>query len=242
MPFTSYQFQLGDWYLTLQQESTLVIWIWSNADVCRCWKYKPSSKWLQTSQFHRWKKTILTCLCLCHETNWKAITHNLIALLIHALKCHGPVSRQLLTVLGIPKNLGDSETWSTCVRAHFAKDTFGKKEPTNEFKHASAKRCLVTLTWSESYAAHQMPLGETLAACNRKLGGTLPWCFSAIFWPSKLLRSGGIAARLESGYRCDTQTATEVSWRKKSSQISCKRLRPSSFLTNNGFHEYQQTS
>ena len=100
------------------RKAHLVIWIWSNADVCRCWKYNPCSKWLQTSQFHWWKKMILTCLCLCHETTGKAITHNLIALLIHALKCHGPASRQLATVLGIPKNLGASVTvrWvaSTC--------------------------------------------------------------------------------------------------------------------------------
>ena len=106
------------WWLIFDAPTAKHIWIWSNADVCRCWKHKPCSKWLQTSQFHRWKKTILTCLCLCHETNWKAITHNLIALLIHALKCHGPASRQLATVLGIPKNLGASVTvrWvaSTC--------------------------------------------------------------------------------------------------------------------------------
>ena len=109
---------LSTWWLIFDAPTAKHIWIWSNADVCRCWKYNPSSKWFQTSQFHWWKKMILTCLCLCHETNWKAITHNLIALLIHALKCHGPASRQLATVLGIPKNLGHSVTvrWvaSTC--------------------------------------------------------------------------------------------------------------------------------
>ena len=62
-------------WLTFDVPTGKHIWIWSNADVCRCWKYNSSTNtsWFQTFQFQGWRNMILTCPQPGRKTNTRAI-------------------------------------------------------------------------------------------------------------------------------------------------------------------------